>query len=959
MHPDPTDGLPHSETAFFLPHQNLGPNRDDCPDECFVWPKDKPEGDPDDKEAGDKGQAKKKRKPNPRPNPGFWFEDDKILLDPHNNPVKKHLDMPLTLSAETEGYKLQVMRLRNTSISQKDEWARMPRWIRKKKPKTDDLITKYIGSPNTHVNMPSQRFRDEKGTVAGNIRQGTDKIRKGLKAFFAENAFDPSLTGSTRGFARDLFPWEQDSVKLGNTGKHGMRAGESRALDEETRNKNLQKTLRKIEKGKEKAEADARKASSAFGKRPREDQDGYDQDSNPAQRKSKSGGRSRNGHRKPASSQPQRYGTFGAAPTPYQNTSTLEAGGCSYSGTYGTAPSPYQNINVSAGNQQAHSLGNNHFAENQRVPYYQGIGLETDTRLDQLQQECRGQMWSAQGSIGQNNYRGLQYQPQHNPSPDYTYNIQDGPPVQHQGFINGTNGAPKHEGDTLGQGGRRLYQTPKQILGRRGREDSDEIDQNIYTRKKEAAGVGRSARNAQYGYVESGNPVIQNQTQEERGADISPSEQQQIGQIQNMGYHAGQFESSVQAHRDAENGAPSKRQRKDENPGIVPGPRRRGQYERTPRRRYYGAAGAPVPLLSLEEPFGTSQPVSDFNEDTEGPLKSPEELFRTMPDLLGSYGDAASRNFSSTDQGFYDRTAADIGPSNPLNGDVYEGPILVAASNESMDQGTTDAPSRHSEYLERLSEGRLPEQILGKHRRGDHVGEWEQDAYVPEQDIGEQEPQGQESNCNEHTSEPKPKRRDITATESYYSPPAQNPKAATVQKEREAEWDARLPPPQLHINENIPDVSQSPVEDAHLTPPQHIYINGTVINFDEAPQAADAQAPNPPQAPPPAQAEPGAPSDFRDVRPVNGSQSQSLDRALRYTREAYRDWTGEAAPVTNLEDTYNVQYREIRAAFRVWWKSEQNPQRLDPLPELFRMKAWGGAVENWRVPENRSISMRR
>ena len=74
-------------------------------------------------EAGNKGQAKKKRKRNHRPHkpdPGFWFEDGKILLDPHNNPVKKHLGIPLTLSAHAEGYKMDLIRILNASISQRD-----------------------------------------------------------------------------------------------------------------------------------------------------------------------------------------------------------------------------------------------------------------------------------------------------------------------------------------------------------------------------------------------------------------------------------------------------------------------------------------------------------------------------------------------------------------------------------------------------------------------------------------------------------------------------------------------------------------------------------------------------------------------------------------------------------------------------------------------------------------------
>lgn len=111
VHPDQADELAHSETAFFLSHENLGPDRDDCPDECFAFPTSVPDSESEDEEAENKGQAKKKRKSKPRarqygPDPGFWFEDKVILLDPHNNPVKKHLDIPLTLSAHAEGYKM-------------------------------------------------------------------------------------------------------------------------------------------------------------------------------------------------------------------------------------------------------------------------------------------------------------------------------------------------------------------------------------------------------------------------------------------------------------------------------------------------------------------------------------------------------------------------------------------------------------------------------------------------------------------------------------------------------------------------------------------------------------------------------------------------------------------------------------------------------------------------------------
>ena len=105
VHPDETDGLPHAETAFFKPHQNRGPDRNDCADELFVWrdyiPKENENGKP----------VKRKKPINIKNHPGFMYEGDRILLDPRNNPVVNHKFIPLTLSAHTDGSKLQEMAL--------------------------------------------------------------------------------------------------------------------------------------------------------------------------------------------------------------------------------------------------------------------------------------------------------------------------------------------------------------------------------------------------------------------------------------------------------------------------------------------------------------------------------------------------------------------------------------------------------------------------------------------------------------------------------------------------------------------------------------------------------------------------------------------------------------------------------------------------------------------------------
>ena len=105
VHPDPTDGIPHGETAFFKPHQNRGPDRSQCADELFVWREYQSKKD-------ENGNTLRKSKPKSSiEHPGFMFEGDKILLDPRNNPVVNHKFIPLTLAVHTDGGKLQEMAL--------------------------------------------------------------------------------------------------------------------------------------------------------------------------------------------------------------------------------------------------------------------------------------------------------------------------------------------------------------------------------------------------------------------------------------------------------------------------------------------------------------------------------------------------------------------------------------------------------------------------------------------------------------------------------------------------------------------------------------------------------------------------------------------------------------------------------------------------------------------------------
>lgn len=816
VHPDPVDGLAHSETAFFKPHQFRGPDRNDCADSLFEWRDLEPSADE---------QGKRKRKSTTgapkyiNGHPGYMYEGNKILLDPHNNPVVNHKFVPLTLSARTDGSKLQEMAL-HPDCQHVDLWARMPRWERwTNKNGTNPRIVE-LRDKNVRINMPMTRFREKKGTIAGGKRDGSEIIRAGLLNFYHHHGFDPVASGnSVKAFPRDLEPWEAKEVRLGNSAKFGARAG-GRALSDKKREDNAQKLLKSIENGKKR-----QAARGGAGKRPLPDEDDDGDDSNaPNKRvcqepglipshvgtKGKSGESSKRGRGKKApSSKIQRYGTYGAVQAPHQ------------------IPTP-----IGVYQPQVQQF-NNQYVAGYSQPTYPGFGMELAPGPNQLQQNAQygGQTWPVQGryetsgtwetehTTGQSNLRQAvppgPYVPQHilrgmqeqdvldeaeyNPYvieenrqrmlrqgmngvpmghyisqsrpfsnlnqqgsfPGYANSGSYGPPVQHPGLSQDTNAAPKPKGNSLGPGGSKVHQAPQQVLGKRVRRNAGGVEDGENRRNEETRQVKRPVPIAPKP-VESTSRVIPNETQQDQ--------------------------ADVQANSAPDAGLSQKRRRNNGTPGTEPMPQRRRRNGRTPLPQYYGAGGAPEPYLPPppDEFIGTTQPMTEFAGDEEGPSKSPEELIRNRLDIFEVDGAV-----------------------------TYRSPAIA----------------------------------------------------------------GENDGSNENT-------------------------------------------------------------------------NDTIPNDDQAPQVADAKGPDPPQPPMPAQAEPEVPFDIRDVRPVDGWQSQSLDYALRYTREAYLEWTGKNAPVTNLEDCYNVQYQEIRSAFQDWWTSEENAERLEPMPELWGLEPWDGTVIDWKGPDN-------
>ncbi|KAK4695337.1 hypothetical protein P7C71_g2399, partial [Lecanoromycetidae sp. Uapishka_2] len=225
-HPDPTGGLLHNETSFKIEQKTWGEDRGHRPLWCFQW---KP--------------SATMPPPSP-PKPEFMKYDGRIVLDPCDNPIKDHHNVPLTISSKMPGCKMQWMRMENPNLEQYDFWARMPRFIPES---TKRNGTKPLSKPNTMINMPMMRYREKQGILSWSERDGSANIEGNLTRFFAYHDFDPVQSdNSTFDFGSDLEPWESELVKLSNLGSAPKRGG-SNALDDWTRYKNNVLKMQRIE----------------------------------------------------------------------------------------------------------------------------------------------------------------------------------------------------------------------------------------------------------------------------------------------------------------------------------------------------------------------------------------------------------------------------------------------------------------------------------------------------------------------------------------------------------------------------------------------------------------------------------------------------------------------------------------------------------------------------------------
>ena len=490
----------------------------------------------------------------------------------------------------------------------------MPRWERKQD-KNNGFITIPLRGKNTRINMPMVRFREKKGTVAGENREGTKSIIEGLTALYQHHGFDPELTGSTKDFDRDLKGWEIKQVRLGNAGQFGKRAG-PRALDEQRKADNQKKLEKTIRNGRDEDANGTRRKR----KRPAQDQYDVSGDSQAANKRPRKHVRAQSGEssrqsreKRPSSSNAHQYGTYGAAQPPLQNMSPtggyhqLRAQTPSYHYDEGRYQSLYPHNGMAltssldqpqrtpSGSLRA-QYGRSHANTRQSSPTQPHVPLHLVRRIadyepvrdhggfaspqifgqEELQTPTTGD------DIEENRRLRLRHEIYGEPLHQHTVRNQ---PISRTDMTQ----LPEIETNTLGPGGRSVYQTPKQVLGKRRQQDTedDHGDDDI----------------------QSYNPTV---------ASISQQDQSKFPTIQISAAESQQ-----------------KRRRTNGNPVTVPEPQHRRQNVQdvqSRRPQLCGPGGAPQPVLPPREVLRPTQTGLDGN--AQDPYMSPEDVDRMLEDIF-------------------------------------------------------------------------------------------------------------------------------------------------------------------------------------------------------------------------------------------------------------------------------------------------------------------------------------
>ncbi|KAL8648868.1 MAG: hypothetical protein Q9210_004742 [Variospora velana] len=214
---EPASGVdPLDRTAFKPNHKSVKLNiREQRPEILFQWnqTEEPPKGTPD-----------------------RWYYVERLILDVDNRPLPKWPGLPLTLSGQCEGLRLEYYKRLNHHISMNDLKARMPPTTCRK----PGLKETAVKTPALANRMTRDRCRT--GIKAWQARQGSRHIETRILQIMPEEVQRTVLqTNSTRCF-RDLTVAELEYIEAANEGhaENLAKAG-TRLLDEETRRERAQR----------------------------------------------------------------------------------------------------------------------------------------------------------------------------------------------------------------------------------------------------------------------------------------------------------------------------------------------------------------------------------------------------------------------------------------------------------------------------------------------------------------------------------------------------------------------------------------------------------------------------------------------------------------------------------------------------------------------------------------------
>ena len=157
----------------------------------------------------------------------WMFDEERVVLDLDNDPVKDYRDIPLTLSSEVEGALLEAIRRLDLRITTFDLWARLSvhsfrsaiqQGLTSNRPK--HCKKGNILTPEA-LNLRMGRFRLENAVVAWRKRKGSESLRKFLWDRMSPAARAAKSTRELKKLSKE----EQEQAQEGNAGKHAANAG--------------------------------------------------------------------------------------------------------------------------------------------------------------------------------------------------------------------------------------------------------------------------------------------------------------------------------------------------------------------------------------------------------------------------------------------------------------------------------------------------------------------------------------------------------------------------------------------------------------------------------------------------------------------------------------------------------------------------------------------------------------